>query len=74
MSNLSSDLCISKTSIKRLETHHLRLFVREETGLSISSEITEHLDGVSVTPLVRIYPVVTCKTHRIMASINYTKC
>lgn len=69
--DIGSDLCsdviqydevsFAKADSKRLETYHFNLLVRVETGFSISCEVTVDLDGVFVTTLVRIYPVVSYK-------------
>lgn len=48
----------------RQETYHLKPLVRVKTGLSISCKVTVDLDGVSVTALVRIYPVVPYKANK----------
>uniref|UniRef100_A0A3P9AQG8 Uncharacterized protein n=1 Tax=Esox lucius TaxID=8010 RepID=A0A3P9AQG8_ESOLU len=41
------------------ETHSFNPLVRIEAGLSLSGEVTENLDGVPVTALVGVDPVVT---------------
>lgn len=53
-----------KDDSKRLKTYHFNLLVRVETGISISCEVTVDLDGISVTTLIRIYPIVSYKVHR----------
>ena len=47
-----------------LEAYHLCPLVRGETCLSVSCEVAVDLDGVAVTALVRIYPVLTYKVHK----------
>lgn len=60
-----------KADSKILQTYHLNPLVRVETCLSISCEVTIDLDGVSVTTLVRINPVVSYKVHRERTSIKH---
>ena len=54
----------AKADSKRFKTYHFNPLFRVETGISISCEVTIDLDRISVTTLVRIYPVVSYKVHR----------